>query len=657
MIYSSHVTRDGSIFRKYAITFVVLVGVVLLSSGLVQAHFTLRDNEQALARLQYEKAVNASLAIGEFAQGIEDQLGWTAAPDGAASLVPTERRIEDFERLLRQLPAVSEVRYLDSRGLEQVRVSRRAVTSVGSGVDYSSAPNFTRPRPGASYFSSLYFAGDSEPYTTVTLAESGVGAGIIVAEVNLKFVWDLVSRMQVADRGYALVVGADGHLIAHPDISLVLRKTSLADLPHVQAALTAVRGPAMGGLNENPSRLPVEGGLGPHAMVSRNLAGQEVLTAFEPIDPPGWYVFVEQPLNEAFMPLYSAIARTAVLLTIGLVLGLLVSIVLARSLVTPIRSLQQGARQIGVGNLNQKIDIRTGDELEDLADEFNRMTERLNESYTGLERTVEERTRELATALRQLEEKGRQLEAANRHKSAFLANMSHEVRTPLNAIIGFSEVLTDRVFGDLNPKQQRYVADILSSGRHLLSVINDVLDLSKVEAGRLELRLGNCHLRDALEQGLALVREQAVRQNVALDLAVDPAISVIEADERKVKQVIFNLLSNAVTFTPGGGRIDVTATITDDEVRVAVQDSGPGISPEDQVRVFEEFEQVPRTGANEGTGLGLPLARRLVELHGGRLWVESELGRGSTFVFTLPTVQTQRPSAEEQAAPATAGRG
>ena len=243
-----------------------------------------------------------------------------------------------------------------------------------------------------------------------------------------------------------------------------------------------------------------------------------------------------------------------------------------------------------------------------------------------------------ARLFREIQDKSRQLEIANQHKSAFLASMSHELRTPLNAIIGFSEVLLARYFGELNEKQDDYLKDIHNSGKHLLNLINDVLDLSKVEAGRMELDLSQFDLPAALADAMTLIRERATKHGIGLGLDVAPEIESVEADERKFKQIMVNLLSNAVKFTPDGGRVDVSAVRQDGGALIAVKDTGIGIAPEDQEAVFEEFRQVGTDymSKQEGTGLGLALVRRFVELHGGRIWVESAPGKGSTFYFTLP---------------------
>jgi signal transduction histidine kinase len=242
---------------------------------------------------------------------------------------------------------------------------------------------------------------------------------------------------------------------------------------------------------------------------------------------------------------------------------------------------------------------------------------------------------------REIQEKSAQLEVANRHKSEFLANMSHELRTPLNAIIGFSDVLLQRMFGELNEQQADYLQDIRSSGSHLLTLINDILDLSKIEAGRMELEAAPFSLVAALDNAVTLVRERAQSHGIKLTLDVSPDVDTIVADERKLKQIVVNLLANAVKFTPDGGAVTLGARRENGEIRLAVRDSGIGIAPEDQERIFEEFQQASHQGerSREGTGLGLALSKRMVELHGGTITVESAPGRGSTFTVALPLLK------------------
>jgi len=955
-------TPGGRLFRKYVIVFAGLVSGALLMSGLTEIYFSYRENREALVALQREKALSVASRIEGFIKEIERQIGWTTQPQlGAPSAAMYQRRV-DYLRLLRQALMITEISHLDGEGREQLRVSRLAMDVAGSQTDFSREPEFVEAKAGKVYHGPVYFRKESEPYMTIAMAGSGQGAGVTVAQVNLKFIWDVVSQIKIGKAGHAFVLDGQGVLIAHPDISLVLQKTTFAGLDQVKAAL------AGGRLAPGEPREQVT--------IARDLKGRSVMTAYATIAPLRWSVFVEQPLGEALETLYASIQRTIGLLALGVLLAVAASLLLARRMVTPIQALQAGAARIGAGELDQRIDVRTGDEVEALADQFNSMAAQLKESYAGLERKVEARTRELTESLEQqtataeilrvisssptdlqpvmdavaenaarvcgatdasirriegdtlrlvarfgsipigapdvipldrdyptgrsvierrtvhiedllslpetefprisrdartslitplmregvpigailirrvemqpftdkqiellktfadqaviaienvrlfqelqtrtrelarsvdelralgevgravsstldvetvlntivsrasqlagadgctiyeydsdaeefrlraahnadagfvaatravplrkgegvmgravqmrepiqipdiavpgayesrlrdvligagyrallsvplvredeiigslsltrklpgefptevvellrtfatqsalalqnahlfqeIEEKSRQLEVANRHKSEFLASMSHELRTPLNAVIGFSEVLLERMFGEINDKQDEYLQDILSSGRHLLSLINDILDLAKIEAGRMELEVVDFHLPQAIDNAITLVRERAARRAITLAIEIDPRLGEIKGDERKVKQVLLNLLSNAIKFTPEGGHVGVQAGLSDDFAEVAVTDTGVGIAPEDHEAVFEEFRQVGTDYAkkHEGTGLGLTLSRRFVELHGGKIWVKSQLGQGATFTFTLP---------------------
>ena len=784
----------GRLFRKYFVVFLLLVGGVLLVSSAIDLYFSYQETKAALVRIEREQAVAAAAGIERFILDIERQVRWTTQTAFADPGAVQEEREIDYLRLLRNVPAIAEISHLDASGKERLRVSRLALDAIGSEDDYSRAPKFLEARAGKTFFSPVYFRNESVPYMTVSVPAVENGMEITVAEVDLKAIWDVVSRIRIGKAGYAYVVDSLGRLVAHPDISLVLQKRDLSALPQIRSA----RGPRPAGGDE---------GVG---MIADGVQGGQFLTAYAPIETLGWLVFVEQPLGEAFAPVQASIVRSLVLFALALVLSVLASLLLARRMVAPIRALQAGAARIGAGDLGHRIEVRTGDELETLGDEFNRTAAQLQESYASLEEKIEARTRELTKALeevralneisqavsstldletvlativsratalagmdagaiyeydeaheefylhtadrledelvtalrtdpvrkgegalgrmaatgepaqirdimadasyqsrlrevvlrlgyrslmavplmrdnhllgglvvyrknsgdfdasvidllktfatqsalaiqnarlfREIEDKGRQLETASRHKSEFLANMSHELRTPLNAIIGFSEVLAERLFGEINDKQAEYLGDILESGQHLLSLINDILDLSKIEAGRMELELTDFNLPGAIENTLTLVRERAHRRGIALERAVDERLATIRADERKVKQVLLNLLSNALKFTQEGGRIQVRADVQDGMAEISVTDTGVGIAPEDLEVVFEEFRQVGTAAKKvEGTGLGLAISRKFIELHGGRIWVKSRVGTGSTFAFTLPLTVDQRP--------------
>ena len=370
--------RKSRLSRKYTVALVVLVTAALVAAGAVQLYSSYNESKAALVALQNEKARGAAIRIETYVKEIERQLSWTTQPQLVTSAAAVDQRRQDSYRLQRQVPPITELSYLDANGREQLLISRLAMDVVGSQTDYSKEPKFREAKTGKTYFSPVYFRKESEPYMTIAMPQSG--GGVTVAEVNLKFIWDVVSQIKVGKAGIAYVVDRTGALIAHPDISLVLQKTSLDNLVQVKAAIT-------------PD--------GPEVTTAKDPKGREVLTAHSTITPLGWVVFVDQPLEEALEPLRASARRTGLLVVAGILLSIAVSALLARRMARPIQVLQESAAKIGAGDLGHQIDLRSGDELETLADEFNRMTSRLRESYATLEQRVEDRTRELSEALEQ----------------------------------------------------------------------------------------------------------------------------------------------------------------------------------------------------------------------------------------------------------------
>jgi signal transduction histidine kinase len=667
------------LFRKYALVFVGLVAGSLLLTDLIQAYLSYQDKNQSVQTAAQDSAAAAASTIERHMTETTDQLA-RMLKYSPPSLTNQQRR-EQYASFLRQAPSFTEIRYFDASGRFQFRASRDVPPHIlVADADATSRALFAKPASDTRTYLPASFqepctrlsyqhGGDSLPRPLVE-CEAGIGetiapgsvadthageqvdrisnlpgsrvipepnmtigirdpatGGAVIAVLSLSFIQDVVRGIRLGPTGHAYVVDSQGRAIAYPDRHRV--STDLSSLPQVRSLVA-------GSVTSSA------------ATTARDLHGKAVLTAHHGIQPFGWFVFVEQPSAEAFAPIYQSLFVTGMLLIIALIPALLLSVFFARRMVRPIQTLNAAAAQIGSGTWDRRIDIRTGDELQELAETFNRMSVRLRDSYNNLEQQVAERTHELGEAIAQLE-------SASRHKSDFLANMSHELRTPLNAIIGFSEVLLERMFGEINAKQKEYLQDILSSGRHLLSLINDILDISKVEAGRMELQPGTFDLRFVLLNAVSLVRERATRQGITVELEVDQSVGAIEADERRVKQILFNLLSNALKFTPSGGRVTLTAARIDDAVQISVRDTGIGIRGEDQDRIFEEFQQAGPGKAVEGTGLGLALARRFVEMHGGRIWVESVVGAGSSFTFTLP-VHRPSPNGEPPSLEATRAR-
>ncbi len=369
-------TRRWRLFPKYALLIITLVGGMLVVSGAIGIYFSWRETEAHLVALQVEKAESAANRIEQYVLDIEHQMSWTALPRTEGDNALEQRRFE-YLKLLRQAPAITEVVWIDAAGREQLRISRLAMDAVGSGIDLSSEPKFKEALAGHVYYGPVYFRKGTEPYMTIA-RPAGSGGGVTAAEVNLKFVWDVVSRIKIGEAGLAYVIDATGTLIAHPDISLVLKKSDLSALPQVAALARA-------------------DGVSPP--LGRDLKGDEVFAAHAPIPTLRWTVFVESPRAEAFAPLYATLKRTALVLVAALLMSIAASFFLARALVRPLRALQEGAAQIGAGDLDRHIEVRTGDELEGLAEQFNHMSAQLRESYSGLERKVEQRTAELSEAL------------------------------------------------------------------------------------------------------------------------------------------------------------------------------------------------------------------------------------------------------------------
>ena len=370
------------LFTKYVALFVAVVAVALLSNGIFEVFFYYREHKVSLIRIQHEQAEAAAAKISQFVKEIESQLGWTTQLPWSAGSI--EQRRFDALRLLRQVPAITELAQVDSTGKERLRVSRLAMDVVDSGLDLSKDPKFTEAVARKVYYGPVYFRRESEPYMTLSLAGTRKDAGVSIAEVNLKLIWDVVSQIKVGERGHAYVVGAQGRLIAHPDISLVLRNTDMSKLLQVQAAQA-------GNASAGPESL----------QGTKNIQGQEVLTASAPIAPLGWTMLVELPVEEAYASLYLALQRLAIVLAGASIFAVLAGIFLARRMVGPIQALRAGAERFGGGDFAQRISIKTGDELEGLANQFNDMGARLQESYADLENKVEQRTSELSESLEQ----------------------------------------------------------------------------------------------------------------------------------------------------------------------------------------------------------------------------------------------------------------
>ena len=598
-------TARGRVFGKYVALVVSVVCAALLANGLIGIWFAYRDHKASFIRLQRAQAELAAAKIGQFIKEIEGQLGWmTQLP--SASVTSEERRF-DALRLLRQVPAITELAWADPAGREQLHVSRMAMDVVESGSDLSRDAPFVEALARRVYYGPVYFRRGSEPYLTLGVAGSRRDAGVVIAEVNLIFVWDVVSQIKVGDKGKAYVVDAGGRLIAHPDISLVLRNTDFSQLMQVQGARAGDAAP-----RED----------------ARDVQGRPVLAAHATIAPLGWLVFVELPLAEAYAPVFASILATGLVLLGGLVLAILASLILARRMVRPIQALQKGAARIGAGALDHRIEISSGDELEALGDQFNRMAAQLQDSYATLERKVDERTHELALA--------------NLAKSRFLAAASHDLRQPLHAL----NLFVAQLRGERDPAERNRVAARIDAAVTAMNeLFNALLDMSKLDAGVLAPELTEFPIEQLLRRiettFVAAAREKSLR------LRIVPCGAWIRSDFILLERILFNLVSNAVRYTERGG-IVVGCRRRHGLVRIDVCDSGIGIPEDQRQNIFGEFIQLA-TSARErhsGLGLGLAIVDRLGRLLDHPVELASKVGIGSRFSVLVPRAPARREAVE-----------
>ena len=764
--------RPRSLFGKYVTSFVEVVVLVLAVNGGLETWFTYRQTTELLAKAQSEKAEATARRIEQSVSEIERQISWATR----ASATTLDQRRSDYALLLQQVPAVDRVIQLDGTGKELLRLTRSEVV-IASDIDYSGDSRFKAAQGRSVWFSPVYFDGP-DPFMSIAMPHSGRDAGSTVAEINLKFLSSFINPEQIGTDNEAFVVGPAGRLLAHSATTPRLG-TNLADLPQVAE--------------------PVIFGQDPD--------GSSVLTASATVPRMQWYVFFEQPLSKALQPVYNLLFRTAWLLALGVLLAVLAGMLLARKMVIPIRALQVGAQQLEASDFGHRIEVKTQDEIADLADHFNRMADQLQGSYGRLEQKVAERTRDLAQSVselkaleeigravasslddkavlativtravqltqadagaiysydasrgvfdlaeahaldksyqdavrasrigvdesvlglaskkqeamwisdlssapsyplkeltiaagfnsvlvvpligpdeilgalvllrrasgdfpastidlmqtlahqsvlamnnarlfREVDDKGRALAVANEHKTQFFANMSHELRTPLNGILGFAELLVDGLYGTLPDKALEILERIQKDGKHLLGLINDVLDISKIEAGQLTLALDNYSMQGVVETVVASTGSLAQAKGIEVKAKVSPDLPMGYGDERRLTQVLLNIVGNAIKFTDTGS-VEIRANARDGHFMIAVQDTGPGIPTADQARIFEEFQQVDNsiTRQKGGTGLGLSIARRLINVHGGHIDLESTPGVGSTFNIVLPLRATDQ---------------
>lgn len=623
-----------SLFRKYVLLIGGLVSAAVLASGGTAFFMFAHEQARQMLELQEEKAVGAAARIELFVKTIEYQLEASlSSPSSAEDLQQAQL---EYLRLMRRVPAVTELTLLDQHGSERLAVSRLTLNRVNTRYPHTGRAYFEQATPARAYYGDVYFRKETEPYLTMSRRGQDASEGVLVAEVNLKFVWDVISNIKVGQKGYAYVVDRRGVLIAHPDIHRVLQKTSYSHLPHVQEALRGERRKGEVELVDNARE-------------------QRVLAAYAPVRDLGWTVFVELEQAEAFQPLRTFLERGLFVLLAALAFSVIAGTLLARRMVRPIKTLQAGVRAIGEGKLDQRIEVRTHDELEELAEQVNTMAAQLGELYSTLEVRVHDRTSDLSTknqelnaaldslastqkklmdTVEELTQQRRVAESANVAKSRFLAAASHDLRQPLHALNLYLGALGNL---PLDHEAQRLLKNVRHCAQSLDDLFDGMLDVSRLDTREIGAQLVVFDVKPMMERLLVEFLPEAQEHGTRLSLRTCKAGCTVFSDTALLERIVRNLVSNAVRYTRNG-RVLMTCRRVRDRVRISVIDTGIGIPADHHELIFEEFYQVGNRSRDrsQGLGLGLAIVRRLAAVLGTRVQVSSNEGHGSRFWLELP---------------------
>lgn len=596
--------RRGRIVRRYFLICATLVGASLIVGILLEMGFRFQEARQNLEVVHRQMAELAALRIRNYIEDVARAVHLAAQPRNVVGGRVGDDYIIDLRNLLKNVPAIRNVVALDMAGREELRLSRIARSVPDAGADHSATDYFVAARAGDTYFGPVIFPPLSfEPRIVIaTPIEPFVGEviGVLAAEVNVRYAWDVVQEIQVGESGYAYVVDSTGSLVAHPDLHLVLQRKNMSDHPQVAAVLSGDADGATG--------------------VYRNLAGRLVLVSHVRIPNVGWTVFVERPLTEVYAPLLVSLARTAGILLLVCILAVGAAVLLGRRVVGPIEVLRRGAARLEAGELDARLELKTGDEFEELAEDFNRMSHRLQDSHATLERKVEERTAQLALA--------------NQAKSRFLAAASHDLRQPLQALGLFVAQLRARMD---TTERRRVIERIDTALAAMNELFNALLDVTKLDAGGLTPEPSEFPVARLLKRIEQTFAEAAREKN--LSLRVLPSRAWLRTDFILLERILFNLVSNAVRYTSRGG-IMVGCRRRGADLRIEVWDTGVGIPSDQHRNIFGEFYRLGERDRDQraGLGLGLAIVDRLCRLLGHPIAVTSRVGKGSRFTVTVPTV-------------------
>jgi two-component system NtrC family sensor kinase len=636
-----HRERGGRLLRRTFLVALLVISGGLLTSGAVELAFRYQESVAEIGTLQKEMANAAAFKIQQFVQDLEKTMRASTQTPELITAGLSDAYEFYLVKLLGLAPAITTITALDHEGREKLKLSRVQLFRPQDLQDRSADAVFVQARQGASYFSPVYFVKNSEPYMRIAVPIerfAGNVIGVLVAEVNLKYVWDVIAHITAGKTGYAYVVSREGDLIAHPDINLVLQRRNLKSLPQVQAAL---------------SKLPLPSTTLP------NLAGSRVFVAYAPIADLGWAVFVERTADEAYAPLYRSLLRTAVLLLLGLGVAVVASVVMSRRVVGPVEQLRQGAARIGAGALDYRIEVQTGDELEALATEFNRMTAQLQESYASLEQKVDLRTQELQAkneqlemALQQVQEMQHQIIMQEKMVAlgGLVAGVAHEINTPVGIGVTAASLLGEQTTSFRNLYQagamkrsdlEQYLETASQSSTMLLSNLNRAAELIQsfkqvaVDQSTEERR---CFpVKAYLDEILLSLRPQLKRTPHQIIVQADNDLQ-LDTYPGAFAQIVTNLVMNSLTHAfapdePGQMTLDLTSVA--DRVHFTYSDNGCGIPAEHLDKIFEPFFTTKR--GQGGSGLGLHIIYNLVtQKLGGTIHCESVEGEGTRFVMAFP---------------------
>lgn len=633
--------------RRLARAFVGLVAGALAINGAINMGLSYEEATNAAIGVQREKALAASERVAQFMGEIESQMGWTTRAEWAR--ISVDQRRYDFIRMLRQAPAITEALFIDGQGREQLRLSRLEPDAVGGNLDLSKDERFTRAVADRVWYGPVYFRRGSEPYMTLSVAHVGRNPAVTSVGVNLKLIWDVIAALRVGEGGYAYVTDAAGRLIAHPDMSLVLRETDLSGLPQVARAIRAAKGEA--------EWTSTEGVAGPD--------GGVVLSAAAVVPRLGWLVFVEIPRREVLAPVLISLYQTLALVGFSTLFALLLGGYLARRIAEPIRQLQAGAERLGEGELSLRVPVTGGDEIGKLAERFNSMAGRIQEAQETLEQKVRDRTQELERSLDELHAAQDRLVQTEKLASLgqLTAGIAHEIKNPLNFINNFSALSVDLLdeidealtSAALDDKTRAEIAEsygllrgnlerVVQHGKRADSIVKNMLLHSRAGTGELREVDVNALVEESLNLAFHGARAEKPGFNVTLKREFDPAAGSAWVFPQEIARVVLNIATNGFYATlkrqeseTRGYEPALTAVThgLGDKVLIRIRDNGVGIPDEVKTKMFNPFFTTKPAG--EGTGLGLSLSHDIiVKQHGGAIDVATVTGAFTEFTITLP---------------------